>query len=290
MIYLAYDSNKRKFFSGFSHQVLVFLGKLIRNKSMSNSKKLSQERFGQFAERYVQSQHHAKGYDLDRLVEIAQPQKTWQALDIATGGGHTALKFAPYVAHVTVTDITPRMLEQAQTFITSQVDNVSFKIADAEDLPFEDETFDLVTCRIAPHHFPDVAKFVSEAARVLKAGGLFLLQDQLLPEEKTIANIIEHFEKVRDPSHHCAFPLSQWIAMFEAAQLSVEHTEEITKRQQLIKWAKVQDNSEETIAELVNIVSAAPKGLRTWMQPEAWETKEASFTHHHVIVAGRKSN
>lgn len=257
---------------------------------MSNSKKLSQERFGQFAERYVQSQHHAKGADLNRLVEIADPQKTWQALDIATGGGHTALKFAPYVAHVTVTDITPRMLEKAEAFITSQLDNVSFKVADAEDLPFEDETFDLVTCRIAPHHFPDAAKFVREAARVLKAGGLFLLQDQLLPEDKSVADVIESFETLRDPSHHQAFPLTQWVAMFEAAELTVTHKEEVTKRQQLIKWAKVQDNSDETIAELVSIVVNGSDGVKAWMQPESWRTEDASFTHHHIIVAGRKSD
>jgi len=256
---------------------------------MSDSKKLSKERFGQFAERYVQSQHHAKGYDLDRLVEIAQPQKTWQALDIATGGGHTALKFAPYVAHVTVTDITPRMLEQAEAFITQQVDNVSFKIADAEDLPFEDANFDLVTCRIAPHHFPDAAKFVREVARVLKAGGLFMLQDQLLPEDKSVADVIEAFEKLRDPSHNQAFPLSQWRAMFEAAELTVEETEEVTKRQQLIKWAKVQNNSDETIAELVKMVSQGGDGVAAWMLPKAWGTEDSSFIHHHILVAGRKS-
>jgi ubiquinone/menaquinone biosynthesis C-methylase UbiE len=256
---------------------------------MSDSKKLSQERFGQFAERYVQSQHHAKGYDLERLIEIAQPQKNWQALDIATGGGHTALKFALYVSHVTASDITPRMLEQAKTFITSQVDNVSFKVADAEDLPFEDETFDLVTCRIAPHHFPNAAKFVREAARVLKAGGLFLLQDQLLPEDKAVADVIEHFEKVRDPSHHQAFPLSQWIVMFETAELTVEYSEALTKRQQFVNWAKVQDNSDETIAQLIEIITSGSEGVKAWMQPEAWGTEEATFTHHHIIVSGRKS-
>lgn len=256
---------------------------------MSDSKKLSQERFGQFAERYVQSQHHAKGYDLDRLVEIANPQTSWQALDIATGGGHTALKFAPYVAHVTVTDITPRMLEKAEAFITEQVDNVSFKVADAEDLPFEDETFDLVTCRIAPHHFPDAAKFVREVARVLKTGGLFMLQDQLLPEDKSVADVIESFEKLRDPSHHQAFPLSQWTAMFEAANLTVEETEEVTKRQPFIKWSKVQNCSDETIAELSEVVSSGSEGVQAWMLPEAWGTEDATFVHHHIIVAGRKS-
>lgn len=256
---------------------------------MSDSKKLSQERFGQFAERYVQSQHHAKGYDLERLVEIAKPQKNWQALDIATGGGHTALKFAPYVAHITVTDITPRMLQEAEAFISSQVDNVSFKIADAEDLPFDDDTFDLVTCRIAPHHFPNAAKFVQEVARVLKVGGLFMLQDQLLPEDKSVADVIERFEKTRDPSHNQAFPLSQWTSMIEAAHLSVEETEEVTKRQPLIKWAKVQDNSDETIAELVKMVSDGSEGVQAWMLPEQWGTEDATFLHHHILVAARKS-
>lgn len=254
-----------------------------------DSKKLSQERFSQFAERYVNSQHHAKGADLDRLIDIARPQADWHTLDIATGGGHTALKFAPHVKSVVASDLTPRMLDKAREFITGQgIENVTFEVADAENLPFEDSQFDLVTCRIAPHHFPDAAKFVREAARVLKQGGLFLLQDQLLPEDKTIADTIEHFEKVRDPSHNHAFPLSQWIAMSEAAELRVENTEEVTKRQQFIKWAKVQDNSDETIADLAEIVANAPEGVKAWMLPEAWGRQEATFIHHHIIVAARK--
>ena len=78
--------------------------------SDQDSKSLSQERFGKFAEDYVTSQSHASGYDLDRLVEIANPQADWLMLDIATGGGHTALKFAPHVRQVIATDITPKML------------------------------------------------------------------------------------------------------------------------------------------------------------------------------------
>ena len=148
-------------------------------------KSLSQKRFGQFAEGYVTSQSHAKGYDLDRLVEIANPQTDWLVLDIATGGGHTALKFAPYVRQVIATDITPRMLSAAEKFICDKgVTNVAFEPADAEDLPFEDPVFDLVTCRIAPHHFPDCARFVQEGSRVLKPGGQLLVQDHLLPEHQ----------------------------------------------------------------------------------------------------------
>ncbi len=119
---------------------------------MTNSKILSKERYSQFADGYVTSLTHAKGADLDMLIEIARPQADWHVLDIATGGGHTALKFAPYVQQVTATDLTPNMLDKASEFIRSQgIENVDFRVADAEDLPFENEQFDLVTCRIAPH-------------------------------------------------------------------------------------------------------------------------------------------
>ena len=76
---------------------------------MDDSKKLSEERYTQYAEGYVTSQTHAKGADLERLVAIAQPQPDWTVLDVATGGGHTALRFARHVAQVTASDLTERM-------------------------------------------------------------------------------------------------------------------------------------------------------------------------------------
>ena len=61
----------------------------------SDQKSLSRQRFARFAQNYVVSESHAQGYDLNRLLELARPRPDWQVLDIATGGGHTALKFAP---------------------------------------------------------------------------------------------------------------------------------------------------------------------------------------------------
>ena len=76
------------------------------------------QRFGRFAKGYVTSKSHARGVELDRLIEIAQPQSSWIVLDIATGGGHTALKFAPFVRRVVATDISSKMLTAARTFIS----------------------------------------------------------------------------------------------------------------------------------------------------------------------------
>jgi ubiquinone/menaquinone biosynthesis C-methylase UbiE len=254
-----------------------------------DSKKLSQQRFGQFAQGYVSSKTHARGGELDTLVEIAQPASDWQILDVATGGGHTALRFAPHVAHVIASDLTQEMLNSAEAFITAAgITNVSYELADAENLPFPDQQFDLVTCRIAPHHFPDVLAFVQQAVRVLKSGGMLLVQDQMVSEDPEVALVSETFERLRDPSHHRAYSQADWISMFKQAELEVIHTETITKRHQFESWAALQACSAETIAELRSLLREASDAAKNWMKPENWDTPEATFINHHLIIAGRK--
>ena len=107
--------------------------------SDSEVKAQAQERFGQFAQGYVESKGHASGDDLERLVELAQPQADWVMLDVATGGGHTALKFAPFVKKVVALDLTPQMLEAAEKFITSKgMTNVEYKEGDFQDVQMHD--------------------------------------------------------------------------------------------------------------------------------------------------------
>ena len=252
-------------------------------------KALSQERYDRFAQGYVTSKTHAKGSELSRLVEITRPQPDWVVLDIATGGGHTALKFAPLVAKVFATDITPKMLESARAFIAGKgMNNVTFRLADAEDLPFEDERFDLVTCRIAPHHFPNCPRFVQESARVLKAGGLLLVQDHVLPEDEHTARYVDTFEKLRDPSHNRAFAETEWVEMFRAAGLKVEHTEQIVKRHGFVPWVERQARPLEVLERLVSMMEQATEATVEWMAPRDWGTPEATFANHHLIIAGRK--
>src|SRR5215217_1678581 len=101
--------------------------------SDSTIKNLVQAQFGAVAERYVTSAIHARGGDLARMIELAQPRGDQRLLDIATGGGHTALAFAPHVREVVATDLTPKMLAAAEAFVRGQAaTNVRFEHADAE--------------------------------------------------------------------------------------------------------------------------------------------------------------
>ena len=170
--------------------------------------------FGKSAAGYVSSEGHAKGAELALMVDLAGTDIIGKrVLDIATGGGHTALAFAKAGAEVTATDLTPKMLGAAEAFVAGEGYPMTFTQAAAEALPFESASFDIVTCRIAAHHFADPKAFLRESARLLKAGGTFMLVDNIAPTPSELARVMNHIEKVRDPSHVEAYSVATWLGL-----------------------------------------------------------------------------
>src|SRR5215211_6295951 len=203
-------------------------------------KQLVQDQFGATAQSYVTSQSHAHGADLQRMIELARPRGHEQMLDIATGGGHTVLAFAPHVRVVVATDLTAKMLAAAEVFVRGQgMSNLRFEYADAEALPFAGASFDIVTTRIAPHHFPDPQQYVREVARVLRPGGRFVLDDNMAPDDAELAEFMNRFEQWRDPSHVRAHSVGEWRAWIEAAGMTVEHADPLQrKRYDFPSWSE----------------------------------------------------
>jgi SAM-dependent methyltransferase len=249
----------------------------------------AQARFGHHADAYVTSATHASGHDLDLMLELAAPKPDALMLDIATGGGHTALRFAPQVRRVRATDFTAPMLDKARAFITAQgAANVDFLPADAENLPFLTNTFDLVTCRIAPHHFPDVYRFVCEAARVLRPGGLLVIQDHLLPDDARAANYITAIERLRDPSHVRGFNDAEWRGLMLDAGLAITFAHKLTRPGKLVEWAVRQGCSPDVIERLQILMVQAPSAVHEWMNIRCAGTADAGFDHTYLLIGGRK--
>ena len=183
------------------------------------NKTLVQEQFGKTAASYLTSTPHALGKSLERLVALTSPQKTWRALDVATGGGHVAYTFAPHVERMWATDITQEMLDMVKGEAQKRgLANLRTAYAKAEALPFEDASFDLVTCRIAPHHFDSIPEFLDEVHRVLKPGGLFAVVDNVVPAG-SVGDYVNAFERFRDPSHLRAWTMEEWRAALAKRRL-----------------------------------------------------------------------
>ena len=150
-------------------------------------------------------------------------------------------RFAPHVEHVVASDITAEMLAEAGKLAVKRgLANVETAHAEAAGLPFPEESFDLVTCRLAAHHFPDPAGFVSESWRVLKPGGVFALVDNISPDtdilpgasreeaDQTAADY-NAYEKLRDPSHGRCLSLAEWSALLTRtgfADIRSEHMDQ----------------------------------------------------------------
>ena len=202
------------------------------------SKTLVQEQFGKTAASYLTSTPHKLGKSLERLVALTSPQKTWHALDVATGGGHVAYAFAPHVERMWATDITQEMLDMVKAEAARRgLANVRTAYAKAEALPFEDATFDLVTCRIAPHHFDSIPEFLAEVHRVLKPGGLLAVVDNVVPAG-SVGDYVNAFERFRDPSHLRAWTMEEWRAALKNAGLAISHEETLYKTMEFKPWAE----------------------------------------------------
>jgi len=249
-------------------------------------KSLVQQKFGDAAADYAASAVHATGPSLARLLELIDAKPTWRHLDIATGAGHTALAFAPSVAKVTASDITPEMLQQARTLAKERkLGNVVTAQAPADDLPFPDTSYHLVTCRLAAHHFPKPAAFVREAARVLIPGGTFALVDNVSPEDEGLAAAYNTFEKLRDPSHGRALSVEEWIGTIRDAGLKTVSVEVMDQDIPFEPWFQRMRCTAPTVARLKEMLQEEP--LHGYLHPR--ETEEGlTFTLREAIIIAQK--
>lgn len=266
------------------------------------TKSLVQQQFGANAAAYATSAVHAKGASLPRLVELVAPKPEWRALDVATGAGHTAAAFAPHVAHVTASDITDEMLaEAAKLAARKALANMTTAKADAGALPFPDASFDLVTCRIAPHHFPDIPAFVGQAWRVLKAGGTFALVDNVAPDAHTstgftsgelrdAAITYNAFEKLRDPSHGRALTTGEWLEIFADTGFTVTHHELMAKAMEFDAWCRNMNVQHHyTILKLKSMLTDAAPALKAFLRPER-QGEAMQFSLTELVLIARKDD
>ncbi|WP_164669067.1 class I SAM-dependent methyltransferase [Virgibacillus doumboii] len=253
-----------------------------------NEKESVKRVFSKSKHDYVTSSTHSTGSDLALMVEWLKPESTMTVLDIATGGGYAAKTLANHVDKVIATDITEEMLTNTAQHLKSH-QNISYTVADAEDLPFKNNSFDIITCRIAAHHFPNPEHFVREVSRVLKANGQFLLIDNISPEDISLDKFINKLERMRDYSHFRSYSISEWRNLFANQNLRILKENTRKKRLPYHEWVHRTLDDEEGIQKVDALILEATESVHDYFQIKIENNRIASFAIDEWMVLSQKS-
>ncbi|MFZ4597059.1 MAG: class I SAM-dependent methyltransferase [Terrimicrobiaceae bacterium] len=236
--------------------------------SLNATQEASREQFERQSRNYGSSHILADTSDIAEALGDLVAGVGRAALDIATGGGHTAVFLAANGWNVTASDLTPAMLTRAGELASERGVAIRTALHEAERLPYPEASFDLVTCRVAAHHFSDPAAFVSEVRRILAPGGHFLLIDGSVPDgASTAEEWIHSVEKLRDPSHARFLSPSAWTQLCEASGLRVLSARLTPFKQPDLEWYfQTAATPPENRAKVVELVRSAPSEAREAFQ------------------------
>ena len=243
-----------------------------------------QKQFGRTSAAYVDSPNHAKGEDLDRIVALAAEHGGERVVDVGTGVGHTLRRVAPRFQGAVGVDATREMLEAgAGVLAGAGITNALLVQADATALPIASRTADVVTSRLAAHHFADAAGAFREIARILRPGGLFVLVDNYAPDEPELARFINEVETLRDPSHVRNHTVAGWRELLERAGMrtTVDSDTAVTKLT-TDKWLERSQTPPDRAEEVRRRLRTAPPAA-----VDAFQIRATTFAVRKLILIGR---
>jgi ubiquinone/menaquinone biosynthesis C-methylase UbiE len=193
--------------------------------------------FGRHAEEYRKSRTHSDQKIIDHIIELISPTGDEEGLDVGCGGGHMATAVAKSVRKLIAIDITPEMLVQTNKLAEEKgLQNLRFCLADARNLPFQSNTFDIVSCRIVLHHIYNAGRAVAEMGRVLKKEGRLFIQDILGFDDRQARNYMDEIERLRDPSHIKDYNMKEWKNFLVGGGIKVIHSEVVPGVYDLREW------------------------------------------------------
>jgi ubiquinone/menaquinone biosynthesis C-methylase UbiE len=224
------------------------------------------EQFTRTAEVYARLMQTTQERGLVGLVKLSGAGAKDRVLDVACGPGFLSMAFAARCGEVVGFDATDAFLDLARAAAAQRgLANIHFQCGDAEHLPFAEASFEVVSCRAAFHHFPRPARVLSEMRRVLAPGGRIVVADLLGSEDPRAAKLHDEVERLCDPTHVRALPVSEFERLFEQAGLRVAANPRSTLDYDLEEWIShgaPQDAARrEIVARMESWVDGDPAGL-----------------------------
>ncbi len=239
--------------------------------------------FARNAEGYAKSSSHAKGRDLEMLLESVAAKGGEVSVDIATGTGFTAMALSGQTARVIAVDPTVEMIRQARKLSDEKgKTNIEFVLGEAEAIPLSDAIADIVTCRRAAHHFSDKSLFLGEVHRILRNGGKLGLADMVSPDG--FADELNALEKARDSTHKIAEETGEWRSKLVEHGFGEIHVEVDEERLTFEKWIYPVSSTGKEADDCRNLLLGASRDFATAIGLG----NDLSFMKRRMVIVGRK--
>ncbi len=181
----------------------------------------SAEGYDLAAEDYDKKEKYLNSFEKGKFLSLLPETKDKKILDVGAGTGRVSLPLVLSGAQVTALDISEKILE----LLKRKNKKITTVVGEAENLPFENESFDIVTAAFLIVHLKDPKIFFDEVYRVLKPDGLFLVSNinqKEPPVVKTkegdiqIKSYYHRPEKIKDSLQDLAFSIEKEEMIFES--------------------------------------------------------------------------
>lgn len=236
----------------------------------------------------TKSMNFTKQEYLEHIVSCVNPQKSNTVLEVAAGTCICGRSLAPFVKNVACLDMTTAMLAVGKAEAEKQrLCNIDFVQGDAEQLPFSDNSFDIVISRLAFHHFSNPKRCFSEMTRVVKTGGKLVVIDMEATEEP-LRNTEDEIETLRDPSHMRNLSKDEFTEMFRERHLTMTTMYCTELPVSLSAWLALTNTPAEISADILKRLEGDINGGRlTGFRPYR-KNGGIYFNHHWLIMIGVK--
>jgi ubiquinone/menaquinone biosynthesis C-methylase UbiE len=179
------------------------------------------QQFDRQVEYYLANSAMADRGILEAILSAAPVQPGQRVLDVACGAGFLLRAYREAGAEVVGVDLSEAMLREAQKTLGPSVSPGRLVLADAAGLPFAHEVFDLVTCKLAFHYFPNPGQVLVEMARVCRRSGSVAVIDRVAADDPVLAEAHNRLEKLRTPNKTRVYSPAELEALFELSDLKV---------------------------------------------------------------------
>lgn len=230
------------------------------------------------------------------IIKAVKPDGNEVILDIAAGTGEPGLTIATMLdgGKVVITDLAEDMLAIARENAASRnISNIETKACDVCDLPFEDNSFDAISCRFGFMFFPDMQLAANEMLRVLKPGGKIATSVWNIPEKNfwvtaTMGTIMKNMELPPPPSgapgmFRCCKP-GLMKEIFEKAGFKNITEKEVPSKLRSGTVDRYWEMITEVGAPIVAALSKADDAIRQKIKKEVFELVSQKYPGNDVAI------